>query len=53
MPFVNIMGKGENAGTLHKVNFNFWVMFILWSANPPNLDWSKILSFGKELSDLE
>ena len=31
-------------------NFNFWITFILSSANAFNLDYSKILSFGKELS---
>ena len=30
-------------------NFNFWITFILSSANAFNLDYSKILSFGKEL----
>ena len=59
--FENIVGKGENAGnqhfllfptmfsTIHKINFNFWVTFILSSANPFNLDWYTILLFGKEL----
>ena len=59
--FENIPGKGENAGnqlfllfppcfsTHPNLNFNFWVTFILSSANAFNLDWSKILLFGKEL----
>ena len=57
------MGKGEDAGnrafspfptmfsTLSKRNFYFSVTFILSSANPSNFDQSKILSFGKELTD--
>ena len=35
---------------LLKTNLNFWVTFILSSANAFNLDQSNILSFGKELS---
>ena len=35
--------------TLPKALFSFWVTFILYSANAFNLDWSKILLFGKEL----
>ena len=36
--------------TLPKINFNFLVTFILLFANALNLDWSKILLFGKELT---
>ena len=58
----NIVGKEENAGyqhfllsptmfsTLPKPNFNSLLTFILSSANALNLDWSKILSFDKELN---
>ena len=58
--FENILGKGENAGNQHfllfpkcflpfpKTNCNFSVTFILLSANVFNLDYSKILSDGKE-----
>ena len=53
----NMAGKGENAdyfptmfSTLTKTNFNFSVAFIWLSANAFNLDRSKILSCGKELS---
>ena len=38
--------------TLPKSNFNFWVTFILSSANAFNLDQSKNLSFGKELKTI-
>ena len=38
--------------TLPDRYFNFSVIFILLSANAFNLAWSKILSFGKELSPL-
>ena len=31
-----------------KTKFNFWVLFIFWSANTLNLDQIKILLFGKE-----
>ena len=54
------MGKGENAGNQHFILFpqyflplpkqiQFFVTFFLLSANALNLDWSKILVFGKEL----
>ena len=36
--------------TLPKSNFNFSLTPILLSANVFNLDWFKILSFGKELT---
>ena len=36
--------------TLPKANINFYLIFILSSAKPFNLDQSKILSFVKELS---
>ena len=36
--------------TLLKTNFNFWVTFILLSANAFNLDQPKILLFGKALT---
>ena len=36
--------------TLPECNFSFSFTFILWSANAFNLDQSKILSFGKELT---
>ena len=61
-PFENILGKGENAcnqhsllfqkmfSTLPKRNFNVLVAFILSSAIALNLNQSKILSFGKELT---
>ena len=62
-PLENIVGKGENAGNQHfllfpqcfpsihpQKNFCFSVTFILSSANAFNLDQSKNLSFGKELS---
>ena len=59
-PFENIVGKGENADSQHfllfsqcllcpKTNFNFSIIIIV-SANSFNLDQSKNLSFGKELS---
>ena len=35
--------------TLHKTNFKFSVTFIFQSAYAFNLDWSKILLFGKDL----
>ena len=37
--------------TLPKTNFNFSNAFNLTSANALNLDQSKILSFGEELSE--
>ena len=55
-------GKEENTGhqhfllfstmmsTLPKTSFNFFVKFILSSENAFNLDKTKILSFGKELT---
>ena len=43
------MEKGENAGTLSHINFNFLNRIILSSANALNLVKSKILSFGKVL----
>ena len=60
-PFENIVGKGENAGnqnfspstiffTLPYTHFCFSVPFDLLSANALNLDWSKILSSGKEVT---
>ena len=60
-PFENNTGKEENAGNQHfllfpccflpfsKINFNFSVSFILSCANSFDFDWSKILSFSKEL----
>ena len=51
-PFVNIVGKGENTGTLSKTNFNFSVPSILLSATAFNVDQTKILLFDKELLDL-
>ena len=59
-PFENIIGKGENAGDQHFLLFpqrflsfpkqiSIFESFILSSANPFNLDQSKVLSFGKEL----
>ena len=60
-PFENIMGIGENAGnqhfllfpqyfiTLPNTKFNFFLAFILSSANAFNLDQSKILLFGQVL----
>ena len=36
--------------TLPEKNSNFSVTFLLLSANPWNLDWSKILPFGEELT---
>ena len=62
MPFEKIVGKGENAGNQHFLLFPqcfttqsvrkiiFSAAFILSSANAFNLDQSKILLFGKELS---
>ena len=62
--FENIVGKRENAGNQHFLLFSqcflpfpkqisiFSVIFILLSANAFNLDQSKILSFGKELKEL-
>ena len=35
--------------TLTKWNFNFWVLFVLLSANAMNLDKFEILLFGKEV----
>ena len=60
-PFEIIVGKGENAGnqhshfltmfsTLPNTNFNFSFTFTLSSANVFNLNESKILLFGKELT---
>ena len=60
-PFENIVGKGENAGyafshfptmfsILPKKNVNFLFTSILLSANVFNLDQSKFLSFGKQLT---
>ena len=56
----NIVRKGENVGNQHfllspqcflpETNFNDSVAFILASANAFNLDYSKLLSFDKELS---
>ena len=59
--FKKIEGKGENAGTgiftfSHNVflsdlcRFQFWVTFIMLSAVAFNLDWSKTLLCGKELT---
>ena len=60
--FENILGNGENACYQHFLLFskcclpfpkqisNFRVTFILLSASALNLDQSKILSFGKELT---
>ena len=39
--------------TIPIFSFNFWVIFILSFANAFNLDISKILSFGKELNNLQ
>ena len=57
--FDNIVGKGENAGNQHSQCFLpfpnqisvFNLHFFLSSANAFNMDASKILSFGKELTD--
>ena len=61
-PFEKIVGKGENAGNQHFLHFppcfvpipkqilSFSIAFDLSFANAFNLDQSKILSFGKELS---
>ena len=57
--FENTVGKGENAGnhfstmfsTLSRGSFNILAMFNLSSANAYNLNHSKILSFGAELSE--
>ena len=60
-PFENIVGKGENAGNQHfllfpqclypfKTKFIFSAELSLLSANAFNLDQSKKLSFGEELS---
>ena len=38
--------------TLPKLYFNFLAQFTLSSANASNLDWSKILFYGKELNDM-
>ena len=45
------MGKGENAGNQNKFQSHLFcsVTFILLSADALNLDWLKILLFGKEL----
>ena len=60
--FENIVGRGENAGNRHFLLFPqcfllfqnteiiICVTFILLYANAFNLDQSKILSFGKELT---
>ena len=55
--FLNIVGKGENAGYQHFLLFPqcflpsyFWATFIMLSANASNLHQTKILSFGKELT---
>ena len=61
-PFENIVGNGENAGNQHflhfpqcfytflRTNFKFSVIFIVLSASAFNLEQSKNLSFGKELT---
>ena len=41
--------NGHTFFTLPSTNFNFSVANFLSSANAFNLDWSKFLSFGKEL----
>ena len=60
--FENILRKGENAGnpafspfptmfsTCSRINFNFSVTFILSSTNAFNLEQSKNLSYGKEVT---
>ena len=60
--FENIVGKGENAGIQHFLPFSpcflifqrhFQINFVTYmipSANAFDLDYSKILSFGKELT---
>ena len=59
--FENIVGKGENAGITRIFSFStmsstfpkpniFFIYIYLPSANAFNLDRSKILSFGKELT---
>ena len=63
--FENIMGKEENAGNQHFLlfpkyfllfkknpNFNFWITFILPSANVFNLDWSTILLLDTGLNSI-
>ena len=61
-PFENIVGIGENAGNQHflltsapfsilsKTNQDLWVTIILSSANAFNLEESKLLLLGKELT---
>ena len=39
--------------TIPITNFNSLVAFILSSASALNLDWSKTLSFGKELTEVD
>ena len=50
MLVTNIFSFTYNVYTLPKTNINFSFTFILSSADGFNLDWSKNLSFGKELS---
>ena len=61
-PFENIVGKGENAGNQHfllfphffstrpQTNFICSITFIFSSANAFDLDWCKILLFGKNFN---
>ena len=46
----SIFSFSHNVSYPSQDNFWFWITFILLSANPFNLDWCKILSFGKELT---
>ena len=39
----------QNVFYLIQNKFVIWITFNLWSASAFNLDWSKILLFGKEL----
>ena len=53
MPFENVPAFSPfptMLSTLPKIDFNFWVTFILLSANTSSFDWSRILLFGKGLT---
>ena len=52
MLVTSIFSFSHNVFYLSKNRFNFSISFILSSANPSNLDLSKILLFGKELNTL-
>ena len=63
--FENVVGKGKKKrqvpafslfpmmfSILLKTTFNFWVTFILSSANAFNLNWAKLKAFADDKSDV-